>query len=66
MEKAGVEYYQTKAVIDDRTSEICHKLHNTVFPIRRAIDYKNGFPSLDNPEEIKEFSLWFTDKEVES
>lgn len=43
--ESGVEYYQIKAVIDDRTSAICERLHGTVFPIQRATDYKNGLLS---------------------
>lgn len=66
LEKNCIEYYQIKAVIDDRTSAICERLHGTVFPIQRAIDYKNGLLSLTDPEQIKEFSPWYNDKQVES
>lgn len=57
-EKAGIEYYEIKAIIDDRTSEICLALNGTIIPVSRAIEYRDNILSLSDPEDIKNASPW--------
>jgi SPP1 gp7 family putative phage head morphogenesis protein len=63
-EAAGVVSYEIRAVIDDRTSDICLRLDGTVFPVERAIEYRDNILSLSNPEDIKQASPWLTPEQV--
>lgn len=58
-EKAGIEYYEIKAIIDDRTSDICLALNGTIIPVSRAIAYRDNILSLSDPEDIKKASPWY-------
>lgn len=62
--QAGIEYYEIRAVIDDRTSDICVRLNGTVFPVERAVEYRDNILSLNNPDDIKEASPWLNSNEV--
>ncbi len=63
-EQAGVRYYEIRAIIDDRTSEICQRMNGTIFPVERAVEYRDNILSLKDPEAIKEASPWLSPEEV--
>lgn len=62
--QAEIKYYEIRAVIDDRTSDICIRLNGTVFPTERAVEYRDNILSLNNPDDIKEASPWLNPDEV--
>jgi len=64
MVEAEVEYYEIRAIVDDRTSDICLRLNGTTFPVQRAIEYRDNILSLSDPEDIKKASPWLTPEEV--
>ena len=64
-EQAGIQYYEVRAIIDDRTSEICQRMNGTIFPVERAVEYRDNILSLTDPEAIKEASPWLTPDEVQ-
>lgn len=57
-EKAGIEYYEIKAIMDDRTSDICREMDGVIFPVSEAISFRDQVLKLRSPEEIKEFAPW--------
>jgi SPP1 gp7 family putative phage head morphogenesis protein len=63
-EKAGIEYYQIQAIIDDRTSEICLFMNDKIFPVSDATAYRDTLLGMDNPEDIKDFAPWLGPDEV--
>lgn len=64
-EKAGLEYYQIKAIIDERTSDICLSMHERIFPVAEAIKFKDDIIKLKSPEDIKKFAPWRKPNEVQ-
>ncbi|KXK47583.1 MAG: hypothetical protein UZ05_CHB002002207 [Chlorobi bacterium OLB5] len=63
-EQAKIQFYEIRAVMDDRTSEICQRLNGVIFPVERAIEYRDNILNLKDPEEIKEASPWLTPEQV--
>ncbi len=63
-EQAGVDYYEVRAIMDDRTSEICQRMNGTIFPVERSIEYRDNILSLTNPDDIKEASPWLNAEQV--
>lgn len=57
-EKASIEYYEIKAIIDDRTSDICRQMDGVIFPVSEAIKFRDEILKLKSPEDIKEFAPW--------
>lgn len=64
MEEAGIQYYEIRAIMDDRTSAICQRLNGTTFPVARAVEYRDNIIALTDPDAIKQASPWLTDEEV--
>lgn len=62
---AGIEFYEIRAVMDDRTSDVCKRMNGVVFPVSRAIEYRDNILSLKDPEEIKKASPWLTPSQVQ-
>ncbi|HMQ79205.1 MAG TPA: minor capsid protein [Ignavibacteria bacterium] len=65
-EQANVQYYEIRAIIDDRTSDICRRMNGTIFPVERAIEYRDNILNLNDPEKIKEASPWLSPEEVQA
>ncbi len=63
--QAGVEYYQVKAVLDHRTTEICRQMHGRVFHVSQAVELKNKLLNAQNPEEVKQIAPWMRPDQVE-
>ena len=59
-EKAGLDYYEIKATIDERTSEICQLMDGTIFPVSEAVKFRDEILNLKSPEDIKKFAPWQT------
>lgn len=57
-EKAGIEFYEIKAIIDDRTSDVCRHMDGVIFPLSEAIKFRDTVLKLKNPQDIKEFAPW--------
>jgi SPP1 gp7 family putative phage head morphogenesis protein len=57
-EKAGVEYYEIKAIMDDRTSDICREMDGVIFPVSEALSFRDQVLKLKSPEDIKSFAPW--------
>lgn len=64
-EKAGVKFYQIKATLDERTSEICRNMDGRIFEVSRAIEFRDTILSLRTKEQIKEFAPWRPASDVE-
>ena len=64
-EFAGTEYYRIVAIIDDLTSPICLKMHNTVYPAKRAVQLRDAIMDIPTPEGIKSVNKWYTPDELE-
>jgi SPP1 gp7 family putative phage head morphogenesis protein len=56
--KAGIEYLQVKAIIDDRTSEICRRMNGTIIPVTDAMKLRDKILGASNPEQIKTIAPW--------
>lgn len=63
-EKAGIEFYQIKATLDDRTTEICRNMDGRIFEVSKGIEFRDKILSLKTKEEIKEFAPWRTADEI--
>ncbi len=65
-EKAGIEYYEVRAIIDDRTSDICLSMNGRIFSVLDGINFRDSILSMDNPEDIKSVAPWRSSSEVEN
>ena len=63
-EKAEIEYYEIKAIIDDRTSDVCRYMDGVIFPVSEAIKFRDTVLKLKSPEEIKNFAPWRSASEL--
>ena len=63
-EKAGIEFYEIKAIIDDRTSEVCRQMDGVIFPVSEAIKFRNTVLNLKSKEDIKKFAPWRPASEI--
>ena len=63
-EKAGIEYYEIKAIIDDRTSDVCRYMDGVVFPVSEAVKFRDSILKLNSPEDIKKFAPWRSATEI--
>lgn len=55
---AGAKTYRVVAIRDKLTSPICKRMHNTVFPVKRAIDYRDRMINTVRPEDVKLVNRW--------
>lgn len=63
-EKAGVEKYEIRAVIDDRTSDVCLEMDGQIFEVSSGVEFRDTILSLDDPEQIKAVAPWRTGSEI--
>jgi hypothetical protein len=61
---AGLLRYELRAVLDDRTSPICRRLHGQVFTIVDANKQIDKMLDADSPEAAKRASPWLTEDQV--
>jgi len=58
-EKAGVEYLQVRAIIDDRTSEVCRRMNGTIIPVTAAMKQRDRLLGASSPEKVKTIAPWY-------
>ena len=63
-EKAGIAYYEIRAIIDDRTSDICLSMNGRIFPVSDGANLRDEILSMSSPEEIKSVAPWRAAGEV--
>lgn len=63
-EKAGIMKYEIRAIMDDRTSDICQAMNGKIFEVAAAVDFRDTILSLDNPEDIKNAAPWRSGSEI--
>jgi SPP1 gp7 family putative phage head morphogenesis protein len=63
-EKAGVTKYEIKAILDDRTSEICIEMNGKVYEVAQAATLRDSILGLDDPRNIKDVAPWRTPGEI--
>lgn len=49
----GIAQYQLEAVLDDRTSEVCKRLHGRVFQVEQAFSYTDQVLRTTEPDALK-------------
>lgn len=64
MEKAGISAYEIVAILDERTSEVCQFMNGKIFPLSKAIEYRDKILSLKSPADVKSFSSWVSPSEL--
>lgn len=64
MVKAGVEYYEIKAIMDDRTSDVCRQMDGVIFPLSKALEFRDEILNLKSPEDIKDFAPWRPESDI--
>ena len=57
-EKAGIMKYEIRAIMDDRTSEICQTMNGKVFEVAVAASFRDSLLGLSSPEDIKSVAPW--------
>jgi len=63
-EKAGIIKYEIRAVMDDRTSDICLTMNGQIFEVSSGIDFRDTILGLDDPSSIKDVAPWRTASEI--
>lgn len=64
-EEAGIEALRVVAVMDERTSDICRRLNNTIIPIGKAVGQRRKLIMMSDPEGVKEVTPWLPISEIE-
>lgn len=70
--KAGIKYYEIRAILDDRTSDICRAMHGKRFPVSQGVNLMEQMQSIDierlTPEEakarLKSLAPWARESDV--
>jgi len=50
---SGLTSYQLEATLDERTSQVCKRLHGKVYQVDNSQEYLNQVLRIENPEELK-------------
>lgn len=58
--QAGVTFIEIRAVLDNRTSEICRYMHGRVFKVTDARNIREKLIRTDTPDEIKRVAPWIS------
>lgn len=58
-EKAGIEYLQVKAIVDDRTSAICLRMNGTLIPVSEAVKLRDKLLAAAKPADVKKITPWY-------
>lgn len=56
--RSNTEWLQVKAVIDQRTTEICRHMHNRVISVSKAVEIRDALVASTSPEEVKKIAPW--------
>lgn len=62
LEKAKITEYEL--FNPDPESAICQQMNGTVFPVQRALDWRDEFLSLSDPSDIKERFAWVSEGQL--
>lgn len=62
--QAGVEFIEVRAVLDNRTTQICRYMHGRVFTVESAKEIRSKIMEADTPEAIKKVAPWITGGKV--
>lgn len=49
----GVAYYQLQAILDNRTSEVCQRLHGRTFKVEESFQFTEKVLGITEPEQLK-------------
>ena len=49
----GLTRYQLQAVLDERTSEVCARLHGTIFNVEKSFTFLEEVLQITDPEQLK-------------
>lgn len=63
-EKGGIVKYEIRAVMDDRTSEVCQQMNGQIFEVASGAAFRDTILSLSNPADIKDVAPWRTGDEI--
>jgi SPP1 gp7 family putative phage head morphogenesis protein len=63
-EKAGVLKYEIRAVMDDRTSEICIEMNGKIFEVSDGVAFRDKILGIEDPNDIKTVAPWRSTDEI--
>jgi SPP1 gp7 family putative phage head morphogenesis protein len=63
-EKGGIVKYEIRAVMDDRTSDVCQQMNGQIFEVASGAAFRDTILSLSNPADIKDVAPWRTGDEI--
>lgn len=63
-QQAGISYIEVRAVLDNRTTQICRYMHGRIFKTSDAKKLREKIMSADTPDEIKRVAPWITGGKV--
>lgn len=62
--RAGVEFYEVRAVLDYRTTDICREMHGRIIPVKNGVALRDKLIAAESPEEVKEIAPWMKPEQV--
>lgn len=63
--QAKIEYFEVRAVLDNRTSDICRYMHGRIFKVSDARTQREKIMRAETPEEIKRVAPWVRAEKIQ-
>jgi len=57
-EQGGIEYVKVKAILDDRTSDICRDMHGRVISVKRLVDQRDEILGATSKMNLMDAAKW--------
>lgn len=62
--RAGVEFYEVRAVLDHRTTPICREMHGRIIPVKDGVTLRDKLIAAESPEDVKQIAPWVQPEKV--
>lgn len=62
--KAGIKKLRVKAIMDNRTSDICKQMNGRIITVNKAVKLRDGLMSAKKPEDVKDIAPWMKPSEI--
>lgn len=59
-QRAGIKYVKVKAILDDRTSQICRHMHGRIISVERLVEQRERILSAKSKDELMSAQKWIT------
>lgn len=60
-EQSGIEYVKVKAVMDDKTSDICRDMHGRIISVKRLVEQRDTILAAKSKMELMDAAQWIDD-----